>query len=103
MKVLQANGKFDEVARTIAKGDPPGWLLVGLEHFSDGIGVNVSADERRRFDHIIGDMQRATTVLTTWLPMWAQAGYGLKCREDVALALYVLPRIKEDLDKVGWK
>ena len=31
---------FKGVARLVAKGEPPDWLLRGLEHFSAGIGAD---------------------------------------------------------------
>src|SRR5215467_2000941 len=96
---LQSNGRFDGVARTIADDDPPKWLVIGLQHFSQGFGVVMS--DCQAFDDKIGRMQWAIHLLTTWLPMWAHAGYGEKCPDDIALALYVLPRIKEELDRVA--
>src|SRR2546430_2493267 len=60
------NSKFDGVARSIAKGDPPDWLVLGLQHFSGGIGVDVSKKDRRSFDTILKQMQGAVHTLTTW-------------------------------------
>src|SRR5215467_13163183 len=92
---LQPNPKFDGVARSIAKGPPPEWLVVGLTHFSDGIGVDTSDVPLHT---IIERMQDATDVLMTWLRAWTQLGYGRECPEYVAHILYGLPRLKEDLD-----
>jgi hypothetical protein len=97
------NSKFDGVASSIAKGDPPDWLVLGLQHFSGGIGVDVSKKDRRSIDTILKQMQGAVHTLTTWLPAWVQLGYGYQCPEHVALMLYALPRIKEDLDVAAKK
>jgi len=92
------SGKFDEVARLIAKGDPPNWLILALAHFSDGIGVEMSAEDRRSFDKTVERMQDAIRYLMKWLPMYVNAAYGEKCPEDIALALHVLPKVKAHLD-----
>jgi hypothetical protein len=42
------NSKFVDVARIIAKGSPPKWLVLGLTQFSGGIGVAISNEDRRR-------------------------------------------------------
>jgi hypothetical protein len=94
------NHKFDDVARTIAKGRPPKWLTVGLEHFSDGIGVDTSDVP---FHSIIERMQDAVHVLMTWLPAFGQLPYGMKCPKHVAVALAALPQIKRDLDRASRK
>lgn len=99
---LDADAKFAEVARSIAKGNPPEWLVIGLTHFSSGISVDTSK-ERRSFDKQIEQMQDAIHVLMTRLPAWAHLGYGHKCPEHVALAFYALPRLKKDLDRVTKK
>jgi len=99
---LEMSPKLAEVASTIAKGDPPKWLLVGLEHFSGGIAVDTKED-RHNIDQIAEEMQRAVHTLTTWLPAWAYAGYGQKCPGHVALMLYALPRLKKDLDILAKK
>jgi hypothetical protein len=100
---LRPNPKFGGVARSIAKGNPPKWLLVGLTHFSGGIGVEIPKKDRRSFDTQIKRMQDAVHTLMTWLPMWGNLGYGLKCPEHVALMLYALPRVRKDLDRLGKK
>ena len=53
---LQPDPKFSGVARSIAKGTPPEWLVVGLTHFSDGIGVNISKKDRHYFNTQIRQM-----------------------------------------------
>ena len=95
---LRPNPKFNGVARNIAKGNPPKWLVVGLTHFSGGIGDEISKKDRRSIDNIIGQMQGAVHTLMTWLPAYGNLGYGQECPEYVALMLYALPRMKKDLD-----
>jgi hypothetical protein len=97
------NSKFTDVARIIAKGNPPKWLVLGLEHFSGGIGVDISKKDRRFFDKQIERMQGAVHTLMTWLPMWENLGYGVRCPEHVALMLYALPRVRKDLDRLAKK
>ena len=94
-----ADPKFDGVARSIAKGNPPKWLLVGLTQFSQGIGFDTSGTDN--FDTIVERMQDAAHVLLTSLPIYKHLGFGLPCPEEVALALQVLPRIQEDLDRLA--
>jgi len=100
MTTLQLPDRFDDVARTIAKGRPPEWLLVGLEHFSDGLGKDASDVP---FHDIIEQMQDATHVLMTWLPAFGHLPYGMKCPKHVAMALAALPQIKKDLDLAARK
>ena len=95
---LRPNPKFGGVARNIAKGDPPKWLVVGLTHFSDGIGVEYSKKDQHHFKTQIRRMQDAVHTLMTWLPAWGHLAYGQECPEYVALMLYALPRMKKDLD-----
>jgi hypothetical protein len=92
------NSKFADVARTVANGDPPDWLVLGLEHFGGSIGVDISKKDRRHFDNIVKQMQGAVHILQTWAPMWLHAGFGLQCPEHVVALLYALPRVKKDLD-----
>src|SRR5215472_3213485 len=91
--------KIDGVARTIAQGDPPKWLVVGLTQFSPGIGSNDATDID--IHTIIERMQDATHVLMTWLPLYMHFPFGLPCPDEVALALYILPQIRKDLDRVA--
>jgi hypothetical protein len=90
--------KFDGIARSIAQGDPPKWLVAGLTHFSNGIGSDTSDVD---FRTIIERMQDATHVLMTWLPMYKHLAFGFPCPEEVAQALYILPQIKKDLDRLA--
>jgi len=94
----QVDGRFDGVARLIAKGDPPHWLTVGLQHFSDGIGVEFTGDDRRSFEKTVEQMQASIDYLMKKLPMYVLAAYGEECPEPVTLALYVLPKLRAELD-----
>jgi hypothetical protein len=97
------NSKFDGVARIIAKGDPPEWLLIGLTHFSGGIGVDISDEDHRLFETQISRMHDAANTLMKWLPIWGHLPYGIEYPEDVAVVLDALPRIKKDLDRLDRK
>jgi hypothetical protein len=94
------NHKFAGVARSIAKGDPPEWLLVGLTQFSGGIGKDASDVD---FYTIIEKMQYAAHVLMTWLPAYNHLPSGMGCPKEVAVVLQALPRIKKDLDRLSKK
>jgi hypothetical protein len=93
-----ADHKFDGVARTIAQGDPPKWLLVGLTQFSPGVGDDISDVDIKP---VIEQMQSATDTLIKWLPIFRYLGFGMPCPEEVTVALHVLPQIKEDLDRLA--
>ena len=97
------NPKFSDVARIIAKGDPPKWLVLGLTQFSGGIGVDTSNEDRQRFETLIKRMHEAADTLIKWLPIWGQLPYGIQYPEDVAVVLDALPRIKKDLDRLDRK
>jgi hypothetical protein len=91
--------RFDGVARIIAKGNPPKWLVPALTQFSWGIGKDTSDIE---IGTIIERMQNAAHVLITWLPIFkGLALSGFPYPEEVAVALRVLPRIKKHLDRVA--
>jgi hypothetical protein len=97
------NRKFADVARSIAKGDPPKWLILGLTQFSGGIGSKVSDEDRRLFETQIKRMHGGADTLIKWLPIWGNLPYGIQYPEDVAVVLDALPRIKKDLDRLGRK
>jgi hypothetical protein len=94
------NASFADVARKIAKGDPPKSLVLGLTQFSNG-NWTVTSDENRRFDTMIQRMDDAAGVLLRGLPMWEHLPFGLQCPDDVAVVLDTLPRIKKDLNRVA--
>lgn len=45
MKPQQKPGQFDNVARIIAKGKPPEWLVAGLELIGGFVGVGLRTPE----------------------------------------------------------
>jgi hypothetical protein len=49
---LEYNGAFLDVARTIAKGEPPQWLLICLTHFSASIAVTLTTDDHHQTENI---------------------------------------------------
>jgi hypothetical protein len=96
------NPQFREVAKIIADGPAPEWLVTSLEHFSDLVGgTKHTADDHAMLRARLEEMQRAVDVLLTWLPAFAALGLGLRCPDDVRVVLEALPRIKLDLDLLG--
>jgi hypothetical protein len=92
-------GPFASVAAIIAKGAPPEWLASGLEHFSGFVGAaQTTSDERKRFEKILGEMHDAADLLIKWLPAFKALPVG---PDDVAIALDVLPRIKDRLARAA--
>jgi hypothetical protein len=96
----QYSTAFVGVARSIANTHPPLWLLVGLTHFSDGIGNDTSKHKQFTKD-ITGKMSEAAALLLRWLPMYERAGYGLQCPDEIKAVLALLPKIKADLDQLS--
>jgi hypothetical protein len=92
------NPLFAGVACIIAKGEPPEWLVQGLEHFSKDIGSN--ADVHPEFKITIERMQNAGNVLLKWLPIFEHLPFGIQCPSDVAVVMDALPRVKKDLDRL---
>jgi hypothetical protein len=94
---------FIPVARIIAKGEPPPWLLIGLNHFGSYIASDTS-DKRKLFQNAVEQMDRAAEVLLRWLPFYYQSmGYGAQCPDEVTVVLASLPRIKKDLELLSRK
>ena len=94
-----ADPKFNGVAATIAQGDPPKWLAVGLTQFSPGIGSDDDIDID--ISTIIERMQGATDTLITWLPIFGTCTFGLACPDEVLLVLGALPEVKKELDRLA--
>ncbi len=92
------NEVFLDVGRKIAKGEPPLWLLIGLNHFSGSIGADTKGV---RLKETVEQMHRAADVLLTWLPAFRHLGFGLRSPDDVETVLAALPRIKGDLERLG--
>src|SRR6516164_3230175 len=86
---------FAEVAQSIANGEPPEWLVSGLEHFSAFIGSDdtVPADAKDIFQQ----MHDAADVLLKYLPIFQHLPLGLPCHDEVQVVLGALPGLKEKL------
>jgi hypothetical protein len=101
LNIEEVEGKFEDVARSIT--DPaPEWLPKALAHFGQGIGVDTSKVVGD-FDRIIQNMQDATKVLETWLPLFGAKRWGLQCPEDVLVVIGALPGLKAELDRLKRK
>src|SRR5262245_57432741 len=87
------NAVFEDVGRKIARGDPPLWLLVGLNHFSETFigGNRRTSAEVKRLRDIIERMDDAAGLLLKWLPAYEHMGLGLRCPDDVRVVLARLP------------
>jgi hypothetical protein len=104
MAKLEPN-PFASVARIITKDEAAfDWIADGLQHFSDGIGPpntvrrDVSHEDYRR---IIGEMLAASDTLMKYLPAFQFLPYGLKCPDEVAVMLALLPKVKALLQKAN--
>jgi len=87
-----------DVARRIANGETPDWLLVGLERFSGLVGSGRRTDKEEKWLlSRLEQMHDAADLLIKNLPFYACLPAGLKMPDDVIVALDVLPRIKADL------
>jgi hypothetical protein len=85
--------QFASVARIIAKGNPPQWLVIGLDHFSELVCPDnrTTPDEDRQRDEVYERMDEAADYLIKYLPIFSRVGFF----EDVAVARSVLPKIKK--------
>jgi hypothetical protein len=89
-----------EVASIIAKGEPPDWLVEGLEHFKPFIQTEPPDRELRGFSRKrIHEMNRACDVLLRWLPTFDATVFGEK--PEVETILKALPSIKIDLQRLS--
>ena len=70
---------FAEVARTIAKGDPPEWLVLSLEHFSTGIGITYEKGERQGYLEETERLNTAIGTLLRLLPAFQRLPFGMRC------------------------
>jgi hypothetical protein len=93
------NAAFVEVARKIARGEPPIWLLIGLNHF----GTPEDGRELKpgEFKPVVEQMQQAATTLLRWLPIYQHLPFGIQCPDDVTVVLDALPRIIKDLERLN--
>jgi hypothetical protein len=97
---MKADAKptFEDVAKLIAKGNPPEWLMPALDFFNGFIGGDpVSAKDRKHSEEIIARMQDAADYLAKFLPLFTRLPLSIRCPDDVATALVVLPKIKKRL------
>ena len=85
------------VASTIAKGDPPEWLVLALANFQDFVGGEITSEEDRRYTQITEQMHDAAGKLILWLPAFMHMPTVIKPPDEVHTALEVLPKIKEYL------
>ena len=92
------NPAFVAVSALIARGPIPGWLILGLEHFSIGIaGGDFTKEDRKRFVEVFAEMELACNILIHGLPLFEHIGFGIQCPGEVRIALEVLPLIKAEL------
>ena len=91
---------FAKVAKIIAKGPPPIWLIPALEHFSGGIA---GESDNQHFKALIAQIETATDTLIRWLPVWQHMPWGLKCPDYVQYIRAFLPELKRDLERLTEK
>lgn len=92
------NPAFDAVGALIAQGPAPAWLVLGLEHFSFGIGGgDFTKEDQKKFAEVLEEMERACDTLIQSLPLLEHIGFGVQCPEEVRVALEILPVIKAGL------
>jgi hypothetical protein len=90
-----AADRLSAVARIIAKGEPPAWLPIVLEHFSPGIGEDLGDH-----DWLIERTIRAIDDLLHVLSVFEHLGFGLAGeRKDARVVLALLPGIKKDFER----
>lgn len=94
------NPTFGDVARAIAKGKSPPWLLIGLNHFSKFIRLEpeLTSKEYREIDE---SMLKAAQYLTKWLPIYydLEKEFGFECPDCVDNASNALHELTEILEK----
>jgi hypothetical protein len=88
-----------DVARIIAKGEPPSWIVAGLEQCRVKLDYPISVDHSWAADKI-GEMNAAVDTLLEWLPLFKTLPYGIPCPKDVDITLKALPGIKKWLPMV---
>jgi hypothetical protein len=87
---------FEDVARLVAKGDPPPWLPIALSHLSAGIGEGPNDEDR-----LIKQTTKAIDHLLRFLPAFDHLGFGVvtKEREDARAVLVLLPGIRDAFER----
>jgi hypothetical protein len=86
------------VASIIAKGEPPEWLIQGLEHFTVGPD---QPGARQRTQKVIEHMRKATDTLMRWLPLYVCVQPGFRPPKAVADVFPLLPALKRELDRAA--
>jgi hypothetical protein len=99
------NPAFVAAAKTIFNKDefgkilPPDWLVDGLDHFSGFVGGDAASSiEKKETKKKLLRMQEAVRYLMKTLPLFANLPLGIRCPDDVAVALVVLPKIETLLE-----
>ena len=89
---------FTTVAHAIAKGEPPKWLALGLEQFSDFVGSKRGSNkEYQRHRWTIERIHYSADYLIKHLPIYLP---GIGHDVDAANAIAVLTRIRNSLDRL---
>ena len=90
---------FADVASKIANGDPPPWLLIGLNHFSKFIQLETKLTSKEDME-IDKGMLEAAQYLTKWLPVYAYLEeFGFEYPDCVDKASNALHELIEILEK----
>jgi hypothetical protein len=95
----EATATFEDVASKIANGNPPEWLLIGLNHFSNFIRLEPKLTSKEDME-IDKGMLAAAQYLTKWLPVYAYLEeFGFECPDCVDAASNALHELIEILEK----
>jgi hypothetical protein len=96
---------FADVARTIVNGEPPKWLAVGLEYFSEGIrtAAEWKPGEREQYENRLREMANATDTLLKYLPAFFELPFGIQPPKDVTTTLAALPGVRRELRGLLWR
>jgi hypothetical protein len=96
---------FADVARTIVNGEPPKWLAVGLEYFSEGIrtAAEWKPGEREQYENRLREMANATDNLLKYLPAFFELPFGIQPPKDVTTTLAALPGVRQELRGLLWR
>jgi hypothetical protein len=87
---------LDDVAKLIAKGPPPDWLVDGLDQFREFVGGDAASSiEKKETKQKLLRMQNAVRYLIKTLPVLARRSeLGIRS-PDAGVALVVLPKIEK--------
>jgi len=95
------DGAFLDVARMIANGPPPYWLLCLLTHFGKSIGTDISSKEMAEFKDEIDRMRNAAATLQRLLPAFWFMGQGVQPSKDFVMVLKGLPGVRKELERLS--